>query len=104
VTIENGKRIANELKAHDWSYESVVKGTWISPDFAQLRKNAESYEPGSATSMFDAVRLVLPAGAPAHIHQLLNKNMAVLQMEYPGIQFGYAFVDAGNHTFDEFWM
>lgn len=102
VTIENGYRVANELKAHDWTLSSVARGAWIGDDLAQIQKNLDAHEPGISDHMFHRVRLVLPAGAPVSLQQLLAKKMEKLRVESPSVAVEYAFFDPATerlHTY-----
>ncbi len=100
VTIESGKRVANELKAHDWTLDSVKKGSWIDADGAQLCKNILATEPGQSTQMFDVVRLVLPSGAPDALKRRIAAKLASLRVLHSGRSIECWFYDPNTRTFE----
>lgn len=100
VTIESGKRVANELKAHDWTLDSVKKGSWIEADFAQLIKNITAFEPGQDRPMFDVVRLILPSDVPESLKRRIAEKIATTRNDYVGRVVECVLYNVQTRTFE----
>ena len=74
-----GKRIAVELKSHDWSKQSNITGRSIQDDVNQLRRNLAAIEPDSGSRMFDGVRLLYPRGVPSNVRTKVDEALTQLK-------------------------
>jgi hypothetical protein len=77
-----GKRIAVELKSHDWNKTSNIQGDFIMNDIKQLRRNLDAIDPQSNEKMFAGVRLVYPRDIPLVAKSKINKALSQLRIEY----------------------
>jgi hypothetical protein len=95
VTVESGKRFANELKAHDWSKVTNQTGQNLRKDFVQMKRNLDSYEPNQTMPMFDGVRLVYPAtqSLPKGAQRTINRQLSTMRAQYPDRSIEVIFVD-----------